>query len=133
MMLLDTHVLIWLDEGSPRLGTETLQRVNTAFTDGRLAVSAISFWEITMLVQKKRLNISMEMDVWRKELIESGLREIPLGGDIAIRAGELLDFQGDPADRLIVATALQMSATLSTADTKILAWKSLKLKIDAHH
>lgn len=132
-MLLDTHVLIWLDEGSPRLGTGTVQRINDKFADGNLAVSAISFWEVSMLVQKKRLDIRMEMDVWRKELLESGLCEIPLDGAIAIRAGGLPDFHGDPADRLIVATALQISATLATADTKILAWKDLKLKIDAHH
>lgn len=131
MIVLDTHALIWLDEGSRRLGGEALQHINSAFTDGQLAVSAISFWEISMLIQKQRLEIRMEMDVWRKELIESGLREIPLSGAIAIRAGALLDFQGDAADRLIVATALQMSASLVTADKKILQWNNLKLKIDA--
>lgn len=131
MMLLDTHVLIWLDKGSPRLGAKCLKRINKAFDAGNLAVSAISFWEITMLVQKQRLEIQMEMDVWRKELLASGLREITINGSIAIRAGRLSDFHGDPADRLIVATALQNSSTLATADQKILAWKNLKLKIDA--
>lgn len=131
MMLLDTHVLIWLDEGSPRLGAKSLERINKAFAAGNLAVSAISFWEISMLVQKQRLEIRMEVDVWRKELLASGLREIPIDGAVAIRAGSLSNFQGDPADRLIVATTLRISSTLATADQKILAWKNLKSKIDA--
>jgi PIN domain nuclease of toxin-antitoxin system len=132
MMLLDTHVLIWLDEGSPRLGPNALQRINAEFSAGNLAVSAISFWEVSMLVQKKRMEIRLETDVWRKELLECGLGEIPLDGAVGIRAGGLRNFHGDPADRLIVATTLQTSSTLVTADQKILAWNKLRLKIDAH-
>ena len=131
MILLDTHVLVWLDEGSPRLGNKALRKINNAFANNDLAVSAISFWEISMLVQKKRLEMQMEIDVWRKELIEKGLREIPLAGEIAILARALSNFHGDPADRMIVATARQLSATLATADGKILDWDGLKLKIDA--
>jgi PIN domain nuclease of toxin-antitoxin system len=56
MILLDTHVLIWLDQGSPRLGAKTLKRINTAFKAGRLAASAIIFWEAAMLVNKQRAN-----------------------------------------------------------------------------
>ncbi|MGB5986027.1 MAG: type II toxin-antitoxin system VapC family toxin [Desulfobacterales bacterium] len=128
---MDTHVLVWLDAGSPRLGARTLDQINDAFSLGNLAVSAVSFWEISMLVQKKRLEIRLETDIWRKELLENGLREIQLDGAIAIRAGELRQFHGDPADRMIVATAQQMSWTLATADKRILDWKNLKLKIDA--
>ena len=75
----------------------------------------------------------LELDVWRKELLEKGLCEIPLDGAVAIRAGSLQDFHGDSADRLIVATALQTSSMLMTADQKILAWKDLKLKFDAQN
>jgi PIN domain nuclease of toxin-antitoxin system len=131
-MLLDTHVLIWLDEGNSRLGKKALQVINTEFVAGNLSVSAISFWEISMLIQKERLEMRLAVDVWRKELLESGLREIPLDGAIAIRAGGLREFHGDPPDRLIVATALQTASTLATADQKILVWKDLSLKIDAH-
>lgn len=131
MILLDTHVLVWLDEGGPRLGKSALQRIDAEFGAGKLAVSAISFWEISMLIQKGRLEMRLEMDVWRKELIKNGLYEIPLDGAIAIRAGGLQEFHGDPADRLIVATALQTSSILMTADQKILAWKNLSLKFDA--
>lgn len=131
MILLDTHALIWLDEGGPRLGKNALQRIDAEFGAGKLAVSAISFWEISMLTQKGRLEMRLEMDVWRKELLKNGLYEIPLDGAIAIRASGLKEFHGDPADRLIVATALQTSSILMTADQKILAWKNLSLKFDA--
>ncbi len=131
MMLLDTHVLVWLDEGSPKLGKRALRFIDAEFGAGNLAVSAISFWEISMLIQKGRLEMRLETDIWRKELLENGLCEIPLDGAIAIRAGILREFHGDPADRLIVATALQTSSTLMTADQKILAWNDLKLKFDA--
>ena len=131
MLLLDTHVLVWLDEGSSRLGTEALQTINRALASGQLGVASISFWEIAMLVRKSRLDIQIELDVWRLELLKSGLLEIPLQGSTAIRAGQLQGFHGDPADRMIVATAIEHSATLATADQKILEWDTLQQKIDA--
>ena len=131
MLILDTHVLVWLDEGSPRLGTEALQAINRALASGQLGVASISFWEIAMLVMKRRLDIRIELDVWRLELLQSGLLEIPLQGSTALRAGQLQEFRGDPAERMIVATAIEHSATLATADQKILDWGNLHQKIDA--
>lgn len=131
MIMLDTHVLVWLDEGSSRLGSQSRDIIDKALTGGRLTVSAISFWEIAMLVEKKRLEIRMNIQSWRIELLENGLNEIGLHGLIAIRAGELSNFHGDPADRLIVSSALENSATLVTADEKILAWSGLPAKHDA--
>lgn len=131
MLVLDTHALVWLDEGSPRLGNKALQTIDGALVSGQLGVASISFWEIAMLVRKKRLDIQMELDVWRMELLQNGLQELPLQGSTAIRAGQLQAFHGDPADRMIVATALENSATLMTADKKILDWDKLQQKIDA--
>ena len=131
MLFLDTHVLVWLDEGSPRLGAQALQAINGALASGQLGVASISFWEIAMLVRKRRLDIRIELDVWRLELLQNGLLEIPLQGSTALRAGQLQNFHGDPADRMIVATALEHSATLVTADQKILDWGNLHQKIDA--
>jgi PIN domain nuclease of toxin-antitoxin system len=131
MQLLDTHVLVWLDEGSPRLGAKPLQTIDRALASGQLGVASISFWEIAMLVRKRRLDIRIELDVWRLELLQNGLLEIPLQGSTALRAGQLQNFHGDPADRMIVATAIEHSATLVTADQKILDWGKLHQKIDA--
>lgn len=131
MILLDTHVLIWMDEGTTRLGSKALKVINTALAEGNLTVSAISFWETAMLVHKGRLEILMEMDVWRRELLDNGLHETPMNGAIGIRAGSLQNFHGDPADRIIVATAIETSATLVTADEKILSWEKLTQKHNA--
>ena len=131
MILLDTHTLIWLDEGNKCIGRRTLNMLNEALAGGSLAVSAITFWETAMLVEKGRLEINIELSIWRKNLLESGLKEIPLSGAMGILASELKNFQGDPVDRMIAATALETSATLATADKKILAWPGLTEKQDA--
>ena len=133
MILLDTHVLVWLDEGNSRLGADTLLHINSALASGTLAVSAISFWEIAMLVRKNRLEMQLDPGIWRNDLLNSGLREIPMDGAIGIRAAELSRFHGDPADRIIVATALQIAATLVTADQKILGWGELPLKMNPRY
>jgi len=131
MILLDTHALIWLDEGNKRLGPATLDMVNAAHSKGHLSVSAITFWEVAMLVEKRRLEISIELTAWRRNLLDSGLLEIPLSGAIGIRASRLKNFHGDPADCMIAATALETSASLVTADKKILAWPGLTEKQNA--
>jgi PIN domain nuclease of toxin-antitoxin system len=131
MKLLDTHVLVWLTEGNPRLGSDSLQTINSALKAGKLGVPAICFWEIAMLVAKQRLTLQIDLNVWRFELLQTGLLEIPLQGSTAIRAGQLISFHGDSADRMIVSTAIENSATLITADEKILGWGRLLQKIDA--
>lgn len=131
MILLDTHVLVWLDMGSTHLGKKAIQLIDKALAQDELAVSAMSFWEVAMLARKGRIELQGEVGVWRKELLDKGMREIPLSGGMAIRAGELPDFHGDPADRMIVATALEASASLVTADERILAWPGLARKISA--
>ena len=131
MLLLDTHALIWLVEGNRRLGSVALEKINQALADGQLAVASISFWEIAMLVEKGRLEFNIELDVWRHDLLQNGLQEFPLTGAAAIRAGQLENFHGDPSDRMIVATAIENSAVLITADRKILQWERLQQKFDA--
>ncbi|MCD6534850.1 MAG: type II toxin-antitoxin system VapC family toxin [Deltaproteobacteria bacterium] len=131
MILLDTHVLVWLDEGSNRLGVKTRDIIDEALSEERLLVAAISFWEITILVEKNRLEIKMDLQNWRRELLEKGLQEIAMHGALGIQAGQLPGFHGDPADRIIVASALSITATLVTADEKILAWQGLSGKQDA--
>ncbi len=131
MLLLDTHVLVWLAEGNKRLGSVALAEIDRALAAGQLAVASISFWEVAMLVEKGRLEFTIELDVWRRDLLQNGLQEISLSGAAAISAGQLHNFHGDPADRMIVSTALENSAILVTADKKILNWERLQQKIDA--
>ena len=74
-----------------------------------------------MRIQKGHLALRFDLDVWRRDMLEQGVNEIPVNGLIATRAGLLPDMHGDPADRLIVATALE-GHQLITADERILAW-----------
>jgi len=131
VLLLDTHVLVWLDEANPRLGAGAIEQINTAFQAGKAMVSAISFWEVSMLVRKGRIRLDMDLSVWRKDFMEQGLIELPVTGEIGIKAAALERFHGDPADRLIAATALLHSLTLLTADEKLLVCPLAVTRLDA--
>ena len=131
MILLDTHVLLWLDSADPRLGTEAREAIDEAHRAGELAVSAISFWETAMLIEKGRLKLDMPVHVWRQDLLSAGLREIAVDGEIGITAATLQGFHGDPADRLITSTALVRGDRLLTADGKILDWEGVVQRQDA--
>lgn len=130
MILLDTHVLLWSRAGVRRTGPRCMRLVEQGLRDATLAASAISFWEVAMLREKGRIDLSQDIRAWRMRLINDGLIEIPVDGDIAIRANELTGLHADPADRLIVATALG-GHTLVTADERILSWSGRLSRMDA--
>jgi PIN domain nuclease of toxin-antitoxin system len=129
-VLLDTHALIWLDQNHPALGNEARRYADQSLQENCLAVSAISFWEVGMLAAKRRIDMALPADTWRRDLIRQGLLEIPVDGDIAITAARL-DLQGDPADRIIAATALIKGAILLTADQPLLRWANPLERHDA--
>jgi len=131
LILLDTHVLVWLDEANPRLGPGAIKKIDAAFQAGNAMVSAISFWEVSMLVRKGRIRLELDLRVWRNDFMQQGLIELPVTGEIGIKAAGLEQFHGDPADRLIAATALQHSLTLITADEKLLSCKLATTRLDA--
>ena len=89
---------------------------------GELAVSSISFWEIAMLSARRRIDVSGDIRVWRGDVLALGIVEIPVDGGIGIRAATLNGLLHDPADRIIVATALGGGHRLVTADERILEW-----------
>lgn len=121
MILLDTHVLLWLRAGDSRLGSRAQDEIDRAWSAGELAVSAISFWEVAMLNAKGRIKLDEDVLTWRRRQLEQGMIEIAVDGEIGIRAASLEKFHPDPADRIIVATALA-GRRLATADSRILGW-----------
>lgn len=131
MLLLDTHVLVWFAEDHPRLGQRAARMADAALHRDQVMVSAVSFWEIAMLLEKQRLALAIPPAVMRQRVLEQGIREVPLTGPIAIAAAQLSAFHGDPADRFIVATAVGEGAALLTADTTILGWKAPLKRHDA--
>ncbi len=130
MILLDTQVLVWTRFGDERVGSRARGEIDEAVREGNVAVSAISFWEIALMHQKGRLTLLNDLAAWRDALLRDGLVEIPVDGEIGIRANELADFHADPADRLIVATALG-GHRLVTADRRILDWPGNLNRLDA--
>jgi PIN domain nuclease of toxin-antitoxin system len=129
-ILLDTHVLIWLTEGSSRLGKRALAAIEKAKPAGEALVSAITFWEIGMLERRGRIDIAGSALAWRRSVLNMGIAELPVDGWIAVEAASL-EIMRDPGDRLIVATALHEDLTLITADQIILEWQGKLARLDA--
>jgi PIN domain nuclease of toxin-antitoxin system len=105
------------------LGKRSQRTIDRALEDDQLAVSVISFWEITLLIAKRRVRSIDSAAETRDFILRAGIGELPLTGEIAILAGELNSLHGDPADRFIAATAIRHDATLVTADEKQLRWR----------
>lgn len=123
MILLDTHVLVQYLQDDKRLGRRANASIDKALADEDVFVSAISFWEIAMLVEKGRLEIDGGVSAFRAVALRHGIREEPLDGEIGIAAAQLSDVHADPADRMLVATAMLRALTLVTADDTLLEWK----------
>ena len=123
-LLLDTHTLIWLMEGTSRLSRTARKLAEEAAKDGVLRVSAISLWEIATLESKGRISFDRDCQTWINEMLASpGLHLVPLTPEMAVQSTRLPGtLHGDPADRILIATARVLNATLLTADDKILAY-----------
>ena len=122
-LLLDTHAWVWWAGGSDHLPAGVRRHVQVALAEDRLWLSAISAWEVALLVQRGRLVLRYPVREWiaRTEVL-AGLRFLPVDTGIAIRSVELPDLHPDPADRLIVASAERLGATLVTKDERLRAY-----------
>jgi PIN domain nuclease of toxin-antitoxin system len=118
VIVLDTHAWLWWAADRAKLPKKLQRRLSSA---RELAISAISCWEVGMLVERGRLRLRGDTRMGIRDALSlDKLRVIPVTDAIAIEAGLLgPSFHGDPADRLIVATALDLCATLVTKDERI--------------
>ncbi len=132
MILLDTQALVWLRSGSGELGRQAANVIERSWASGEVAVSAITFWEVAMLHDKGRLTLLKDIGAWRQALIQEGLVEIAVDGEIGIRSVNLKNLHADPADRIVVATAMA-GHQLVTSDRKILRWAGPLSRIDARN
>ena len=125
-MILDTNALLWSIVGdTSKISLEVQAEIDARVSIGDAAVSAITFWEMRHARRKKNLTAALPpIAGLRHDLLRSGLREIPLTGDVLIDAIELADsgFHDDPMDQMIVATALSENLPLVTADRRIRGW-----------
>ena len=131
MIVLDTHVLAWADNDERKLGRKAKALIDRLWEGGRVAVCAISFWELALLQSKRRIKLPTRVEEWRAQLLGAGLIEFPVDGAIGTQAADLNGLPDDPADRFIVATALHYRAELVTADEKLLAWDHPLVRRDA--
>ncbi len=121
-VLLDTHALVWLLNGSKQLGETSRTLIQEAVKDDCLYLSAISPWEIAMLVSKMRLALDRDVGEWLHIALPlPGIRLEPLSLEVAVASTRLpSDIHSDPADRIIVATARHLGAVLVTDDHLLL-------------
>lgn len=115
-LLLDTHIWLWWINQSEELSpahTQIIENADSVF------VSAISCWEIMLLVQRQRIQLPLEPSEWfRLGLSSSGIACLPLTHAIAVHAALLESAHRDPADRFIIATALEHHLNLMSFDTQ---------------
>ena len=131
MIVLDTHVLVWWVANPEKLSKraqEKIEREVNKGEDGVLFVSSISVWEIYLLVKKGKLSFSVDVDTWLVK-VESlpFVQFIPVDNKIAAKSANLPEpLHNDPADRIIISTALQNGADLITSDKRILAYPNVR-------
>jgi PIN domain nuclease of toxin-antitoxin system len=123
VIVLDTHALVWWLAGPEQLSPRALRAIKTAAANSEVAISAVSVFEIATLVRRGRLELGIDADRWFAAL--RSLPELivePISAEIAWAAGGLdARLPGDPADRIITATALALDAKLATPDEKLRA------------
>ena len=126
--ILDTHAWIWWHMAPDKLSGKVKKVIENANRSNEILLSAISPWEFSKLLEKKRLGISCDPEDWIKSALDMPkLRLAPLSPVLAYRSTILPQpFHNDPADQIIVATAREENATILTKDERILAYKHVR-------
>ena len=126
MIVLDTHALIYDALAPARLSARARKAIALAFTDRELACSDISLWEIAMLIARKRLDPVVDARQFLDDMIAARhVRVLPITAEIAVLSQSDVFSHGDPADRLIAATARLHRAALVTSDAKLRKLKEI--------
>lgn len=127
MIVLDTHVWIWFISSPDLLSQQAQKAVDAAAKDQSILISSISAWEIALLVAKKRLKLTLDVTDWiAKSESLPFIQFMPVTNSIAVKSANLpLPLHPDPADRIIIASALSVGAPLVTKDKKLLDYPSI--------
>lgn len=127
LTVLDTHVWIWVVEGDrTALSAPAIEAIERSAEGGAVRVSAISVWEVAMLEAKGRISLSRPVDDWVHAALHApGVRLLPLSPEIAIGSTRLPGApHGDPADRILMASARHLGGQLATCDREILDYSA---------
>jgi kynurenine formamidase len=124
VIVLCTNALLWLDLGDARLGRRAREIADQALDDDELWISAISFCEVAALVVFGSLALRLPTARWRRELLDRGLLEQPVDGEVAIRAVELRDFHKEPVVVIDIARRAQDDADTQVTPDDIRAFEA---------
>ena len=121
-IIIDTHVFLWLMEGSFELQPLEIELINKIVNNGQVLVASISIWEIAMLQKLGKITLSTPIKDWvEQSLNQKGIVIVTF--DVAILIESVFlpgNFHKDPADRMIVATSRIKKVPLLTRDQRIL-------------
>jgi len=121
-LLLDTHVALWLDSGNDCLRPSTRILIDTCWQNGgTIFLSPVTAWEIALLVDMGRIELDVPVDTWVQRFLDRpGIEGVPLAHRAAARSYQLHHLEHrDPADRLLIATAIELECPLVTYDERI--------------
>jgi PIN domain nuclease of toxin-antitoxin system len=128
MLILDTH--IWLRWLLPSQGGLKSKLKKLIEQEDKVAISAISIWELTMHHNRGQVVLPLQLDIWLVHaLTHSGIEVLPIEQNIAKTAALLPEHHKDPADRIIIATAIYHQATLLSLDTKFPLYKEIRQQL----
>jgi PIN domain nuclease of toxin-antitoxin system len=124
----DTPILLFWAHEPERLSVPARHALELGLAKGELAIADITLWELALLQERGRLLLPADVSAehYLKQLLAAlRLQVLPITPEIALLSRSDLFLQGDPADRLIGATALQLGSPLITADAKLRALPEL--------
>ncbi len=127
MIVLDTHVLIWMASDPKRLSTRARAAIREARDKTGIAIATITLWELAWLAENGRIQVSGSVESFVRETVSRVILK-PITPEIAALAVRLpAGFPKDPADRLIASTAIREGAGLVTADARIRQAKAVQI------
>jgi PIN domain nuclease of toxin-antitoxin system len=122
-LLLDTHVALWLDSGDDHLRASTRAGIDGCWqSGGAIRLSAVSVWEIALLIDSKRIELDVSIEAWVARFLgRPGIEAVELTHRAAARSYHFYQLEHrDPADRLLISTAIELGCPLVTYDERIL-------------
>lgn len=125
--MLDTHIALWLDSGDDRLRPSTRALIDGCWRGGgTIYLSSVTAWEIALLVDAERLELDVPVAAWISRFLERpGIVSVPLDHRAAARSYQLSHLEHrDPADRMLIATAIELGCPLVTYDERIVRFSN---------
>jgi len=120
-LLLDTHILLWAAQNSPRLSQQARDLINDpAHT---LLFSVVSLWEIIIKNNLQRVDFVVNAAVLRNALLENGYEELPVAGEHVLALASLPLLHKDPFDRLLITQAIREGAHLLSVDAQVMQYQ----------